>query len=536
MKTLKLLSMMVFALCLIGSVSAIVVYGDWEDSSQDIDIVEGESIEFNVDFFSINPPMTVNIKLYDSNSKLIHSFETSLVVNSNSHFETYTIDSSVYSRPGYYELVLIGSDSSNSDSHTLDLTIEEIPDNNPPRLILLGQNPVTIYQYKIYTDAGATADDKEDGDITHKIVKTGSVNTNVLGTYTLTYNVKDNADNPATPVTRTVKVVPAPTQNTAPIITLSGKNPVTIYQYDNYVDAGAKAEDKEDGDITHKIVTVNLVNTNKVGIYKINYNVQDSKGKSAVEVTRTVKVISYVTKNTAPKIILLGDSFVKVKLGTSYNDAGAKAWDKEDGDITHKIEVSNPVNTNKVGTYTITYDVQDSKGKSAVEVTRIVKVYKPYDNFPVITVIVPEEDKEYSTSRLTFEVEVNKVAEVKFVLDNGPRIKMNHVRTSNGVLTFKYNVNLPEGDHKVIFYATDTDGNRVSKSVEFSIDLDHDDDDRDRSGRTDEFYSDAYTDELYFDQFKQKNFFYLEEEDQPEKELTWWQRFIEWLKRIFGFN
>jgi len=159
-------------------------------------------------------------------------------------------------------------------------------------------------------------------------------------------------------------------------------------------------------------------------------------------------------------------------------------------------------------------------------------VYKPYDNFPVITVIVPEEDKEYSTSRLTFEVEVNKMAEVKFVLDNGPRIKMNHVRTSNGVLTFKYNVNLPEGDHKVIFYATDSDGNRVSETVEFSIKLD--DDDRDRSRRTDEFPSDVYSEELYLDQFKQKNVVYLED-DEPVKELTWWQKFIEWLKRIFGF-
>ena len=62
-----------------------------------------------------------------------------------------------------------------------------------------------------YTDAGATALDDVDGDITSGIVTVNLVDTNVISGYTITYNVSDAAGNPATQVTRTVNVV-----NTAP--------------------------------------------------------------------------------------------------------------------------------------------------------------------------------------------------------------------------------------------------------------------------------------------------------------------------------
>jgi hypothetical protein len=56
-----------------------------------------------------------------------------------------------------------------------------------------------------YTEAGATAADSHSG-INGSIVVTGSVNTNTVGTYILTYNVSDKAGNAASPVSRTVTV------------------------------------------------------------------------------------------------------------------------------------------------------------------------------------------------------------------------------------------------------------------------------------------------------------------------------------------
>ena len=59
-----------------------------------------------------------------------------------------------------------------------------------------------------YSDAGATAYDTVDGTITSSIVTVNPVNTAVVGTYTVTYNVSDASGNAATQKTRTVNVVP----------------------------------------------------------------------------------------------------------------------------------------------------------------------------------------------------------------------------------------------------------------------------------------------------------------------------------------
>lgn len=58
-----------------------------------------------------------------------------------------------------------------------------------------------------YTDPGATAVDNKEGDISDRIVVTGSVNTNQVGDYKLFYNVDDEVGNPAPTATRYVNVI-----------------------------------------------------------------------------------------------------------------------------------------------------------------------------------------------------------------------------------------------------------------------------------------------------------------------------------------
>ena len=90
-----------------------------------------------------------------------------------------------------------------------DYTVNIAPagaDTVAPVLTLLGSSVVNITVGDTYTDAGATASDNVDGDISANIVVTGSVDANTVGTYTLTYNVSDAAGNAASPITRTVNV------------------------------------------------------------------------------------------------------------------------------------------------------------------------------------------------------------------------------------------------------------------------------------------------------------------------------------------
>ena len=74
-------------------------------------------------------------------------------------------------------------------------------------ITLLGDADVSVEFGSLYVDAGATALDDVDGDLTSSIVVGGDVvDTGVLGDYTITYNVSDAATNPAVEVTRTVHV------------------------------------------------------------------------------------------------------------------------------------------------------------------------------------------------------------------------------------------------------------------------------------------------------------------------------------------
>jgi hypothetical protein len=81
-------------------------------------------------------------------------------------------------------------------------------DTTPPQLTLRGDATVTITIDSPYTDAGATATDAVDGDLTSRIVVANPVDNAALGTYTITYTVSDLSGNAATPVTRTVTVQP----------------------------------------------------------------------------------------------------------------------------------------------------------------------------------------------------------------------------------------------------------------------------------------------------------------------------------------
>ena len=70
MKILKLLSILIFSIFLISTVSAlIVVDAQWEDGSQSINITEGKSASFDVYFTTDDYPMDVEVKLYNSDNK-----------------------------------------------------------------------------------------------------------------------------------------------------------------------------------------------------------------------------------------------------------------------------------------------------------------------------------------------------------------------------------------------------------------------------------------------------------------------------------
>ncbi len=267
---------------------------------------------------------------------------------------------------------VVDSDGNNAVEVKRVVNVVDIQDVMPPVITLIGESQIEVTVGTEYTDLGATAVDNVDGDITDNIVTVNPVNINEIGEYIITYNVSDIAGNNAVEVTRVVNVVDVQ-DVTIPIITLIGESQIEVTIDTEYTDLGATAIDNVDGDITNNIVTVNPVNINQIGEYIITYNVSDSAGNNAVEVTRVVNVVD-VQDVTIPVITLIGDSQIEVTVDTEYTDLGATAVDNVDGDITDNIVTVNPVNINQIGEYTITYNVSDTAGNNAVEVTRVVNV------------------------------------------------------------------------------------------------------------------------------------------------------------------
>ena len=278
-------------------------------------------------------------------------------------------------------------------AYTKWLVMGETPDtpdtDEAPVITCEDELKVTVGDKLSLNDLNLAVKDKEDGDLTDKAqIDTSKVDTSKIGEYELKITVEDSKGNKAE---KTVKVLVQQKDDSVPVIKSKDELNVTVGDKISIADLDLAVTDKEDGDLTDKAeVDLSKVDTSKAGIYQITIKVKDSFGN---ETTKTVRVTvnekgETPEENEAPTItaddltLYTGDEFSKDMLNI-------KATDKEDGDLTDKVEISGKVDTSKAGTYKLTLTVKDSKGAKAekkVTVTVKQKVVKPEVNeAPVIT-------------------------------------------------------------------------------------------------------------------------------------------------------
>ncbi len=274
---------------------------------------------------------------------------------------------------GSYTVTYNATDANGNAATEVTRTVT-VGDTTAPVITLVGDAAITLEVGSTYTEQGATATDNYDESVT-VVIGGDTVDTNTVGSYTVTYNATDANGNAATEVTRTVTVG----DTTAPVITLVGDAAITLEVGSTYTEQGATATDNYDESVT-VVIGGDTVDTNTVGSYTVTYNATDANGNAATEVTRTVTV----GDTTAPVITLVGDAAITLEVGSTYTEQGATATDNYDESVTVVIG-GDPVDTNTVGSYTVTYNATDANGNAATEVTRTVTVGDT--TAPVITLV-----------------------------------------------------------------------------------------------------------------------------------------------------
>ncbi|WP_395815062.1 immunoglobulin-like domain-containing protein [Clostridium sp. C45] len=359
-------------------------------------------------------------------------------------------------KAGTYEVTYKVTDSEGaSTTKTITVTVN-------PKMEKLNEVPTIQAEDKTLTVGDTfdprkdvTATDKEDGDLTAKIeIVKNTVDMTKAGTYEVTYKVTDS-EGASTTKTITVTVNPKMEKlNEVPTIQAEDKTLTVGDTFDPRKDV--TATDKEDGDLTAKIEIVkNTVDMTKAGTYEVTYKVTDSEGASTTKtITVTVnpkmeKLNEVPTIQAEDKTLTVGDTFDPKKDVT--------ATDKEDGDLTAKIEiVKNTVDMTKAGTYEVTYKVTDSEGASTTK---------------TITVTVnPKMEKLNEVPTIQAE---DKTLTVGDTFD--PRKDVTATDKEDGDLTAKIEIvkntvdMTKAGTYEVTYKVTDSEGASTTKTITITV-------------------------------------------------------------------
>lgn len=217
--------------------------------------------------------------------------------------------------------------------------------------------------------AGVTAIDPVEGDISSLItVVDNTVDTSIPGWYYVSYEVVNS------------KGISG--YGYRDVIVLSSSVPV-IYVYDieigldftdyaEFIVKSATAYDVEDGNISDQIAIGSTdLNISVAGIYDMTLVVTDSDGNSA-EVAIKVTVIDY----SFPQIYAWD---AQVILGAEFDPLGnVYVSDRQDSDIMDKVIITeNTVDTSTIGTYSVTFSVTNSLGKTATRTIQVEVIPEP---------------------------------------------------------------------------------------------------------------------------------------------------------------
>lgn len=251
--------------------------------------------------------------------------------------------------------------SGNRDSA---VRVVNVIDDVAPQISLLGGDTLHIEVGSFINDPGYTATDNYYQSFT-TITDSGLVNTRVVGLYQLTYTATDGSGNIGT-AQRWVSVE----DNTAPLVTLIGKDTIVVDVFNNYSEQGVLLRDNY---CTPSIWSVDQQpNTSVLGDYVLTYTSTDCFGNTSVGVQRVVRVVD----RQAPQISLNGFAALTMYRWETFDDPGVSMTDNYYGlsILEDSLKITSNFNPDWPGLYGICYQVTDPSGNKSAQVCRTIEV------------------------------------------------------------------------------------------------------------------------------------------------------------------
>lgn len=189
---------------------------------------------------------------------------------------------------------------------------------------------------------------------------------------------------------------------------LNGRTEEHISAFAAYTDPGARL--LRGGDPTDAAVTVEgKVDTDVPGDYTLTYQA-DFRGRSY-----TAKRLVHVEDREAPELTLTGQAEVTVSRYDLFQDPGATARDRCDGDLTASIQVTDKASGD---VHTLTYTVTDKAGNTATA-TRQVSVYENSSGGSPVYLTFDDGPSDRVTPRVLDTLKAYNVHATFFIVNYG---------------------------------------------------------------------------------------------------------------------
>ena len=256
-----------------------------------------------------------------------------------------------------------------------------------------------------------------------------------------------------------------------PTLKLIGDSITEVEQYSDFVDPGIEII----GDFDLDVTTTGTVDTNTLGDYTLTYTI--TYLGISYDISRTVRVVE-VGSDINPGLQLVGDATIEVEQYSDFVDPGATLI----GDFDLDIKVESNVDTNVIGSYTITYTI--TYNDIDYTINRSVKVVEPImtKSFTIemekddvtarsISAIITLTDENSIISDGLIELHENGILIDSMPLANGTNYAYFDALSSHTTYTIKVSGKYPNENQKLINLSGYELELTTMESKELSIDI-----------------------------------------------------------------